>query len=87
VRVAVDERTRAELDSIVQAFRGHVIDIGPRSVAVEISGDDDKVLAFINLVKPLGIKEIVRSGKIAMARSVQPRDTNHKPKRDNREEK
>ena len=87
VRVAVDERTRAELDSIVQAFRGHVIDIGPRSVAVEISGDDGKVLAFINLVKPLGIKEIVRSGKIAMARSVQPRDTNHKPKRDNREEK
>jgi acetolactate synthase-1/3 small subunit len=87
VRVAVDERTRAELDSIVQAFRGHVIDIGPRSVAVEISGDDDKVLAFINLVKPLGIKEIVRSGKIAMARSVQPRDANHKPKRDNSEEK
>ncbi len=87
VRVAVDERTRAELDSIVQAFRGHVIDIGPRSVAVEISGDDDKVLAFINLVKPLGIKEIVRSGKIAMARSVQSRDTNHKPKRDNSEEK
>jgi acetolactate synthase-1/3 small subunit len=87
VRVAVDERTRAELDSIVQAFRGHVIDIGPRSVAVEISGDDDKVLAFINLVKPLGIKEIVRSGKIAMARSVQQRDANHKPKRDNSEEK
>ncbi|MGH7865579.1 MAG: acetolactate synthase small subunit [Candidatus Binataceae bacterium] len=87
VRVAVDERTRAELDSIVQAFRGHVIDIGPRSVAVEISGDDDKVLAFINLVKPLGIKEIVRSGKIAMARSVQLRETNHKQKRDDSEEK
>ncbi|MGH7947935.1 MAG: acetolactate synthase small subunit [Candidatus Binataceae bacterium] len=87
VRVAVDERTRAELDSIVQAFRGHVIDIGPRSVAVEISGDDEKVLAFINLVKPLGIKEIVRSGKIAMARSVQLRDTNHKQKRDNSGEK
>jgi acetolactate synthase-1/3 small subunit len=87
VRVAVDERTRVELDSIVQAFRGHVIDIGPRSVAVEITGDAEKVLAFINLVKPLGIKEVVRSGKVAMARSVQLRDTNHKPKRDNAEEK
>ncbi len=87
VRVAVDERTRVELDSIVQAFRGHVIDIGPRSVAVEITGDAEKVLAFINLVKPLGIKEVVRSGKVAMARSVQLRDSNHKAKRDNAEEK
>lgn len=71
VKVAVDERTRSELDSIVSAFRAHVVDIGPRSITVEITGDSDKVQAFIALVRPLGIKEIVRSGKIAMARSVQ----------------
>ena len=66
VKVAVDERTRSELDSIVAAFRAHVVDIGPRAVTVEVTGDDDKIKAFIALVRPLGIKEIVRSGKIAM---------------------
>jgi acetolactate synthase-1/3 small subunit len=71
VKIAVDERTRSELDSIVAAFRAHVVDIGPRSVTVEVTGHGDKLKAFIALVRPLGIKEIVRSGKIAMARSVQ----------------
>ena len=71
VKVAVDERTRSELDSIVVAFRAHVVDIGPRSMTVEITGDSGKLKAFIALVRPLGIKEIVRSGKVTMARSVQ----------------
>ena len=78
VKVAVDERTRSELDSIVQAFRAHVIDIGPHSVSVELTGDTDKVTAFIALVRPLGIKEIVRSGKVAMARAVQQSTDNHR---------
>jgi acetolactate synthase I/III small subunit len=72
VKIPVEERTRSELDSIVQAFRAHVVDIGPRSQTIEVTGDASKIKAFINLVRPLGIREIVRSGKIAMARSVQP---------------
>jgi acetolactate synthase-1/3 small subunit len=71
VRISVDERTRSELDSIVSAFRGRVVDIGPRSLTIEMTGDSDKIKGFIALVRPLGIKEIVRSGKLAMARSVQ----------------
>jgi acetolactate synthase-1/3 small subunit len=82
VKVAVDERSRSELDSIVQAFRAHVVDIGPRSQTVEITGDTAKIKAFITLVRPLGIKEIVRTGKIAMARSVQPEATNHRNSRE-----
>jgi len=78
VKVAVDERTRSELDSIVNAFRAHVIDIGQHSVAVELTGNTDKVTAFIALVRPLGIKEIVRSGKVAMARAVQASADNHR---------
>ncbi len=78
VKVAVDDRTRSELDSIVQAFRAHVIDIGPRTITVEITGDSDKIKAFIALVRPLGIKEVVRSGKVAMARSVQLNQSNHR---------
>jgi acetolactate synthase-1/3 small subunit len=71
VKVSVDERTRAELDSIVAAFRAHVIDIGPRAVTVELTGDAEKIRGFIAIVRPLGIKELVRSGKVAMARAVQ----------------
>jgi acetolactate synthase I/III small subunit len=71
VRVAVEERSRAEFDSIVAAFRAHVVDLGPRSATVEMTGDEQKVKAFIALLRPLGIKEVVRTGKIAMARSVQ----------------
>jgi acetolactate synthase-1/3 small subunit len=71
VKVAVDERTRSELDSIVQAFRAHVVDIGPRSQTIEVTGDTSKIKAFILLVRPLGIREIVRTGKIAIARSAQ----------------
>ncbi|HYL58131.1 MAG TPA: acetolactate synthase small subunit [Candidatus Acidoferrales bacterium] len=76
VKVAVDERTRGELDSIVQAFRAHVIDIGPRAVTVEVTGDSEKIKAFISIVRPLGIKEVVRSGKVAMPRAVQANNEN-----------
>lgn len=82
VKLAVDERTRSELDSIVQAFRAHVVDIGPKSITVEITGDSDKIKAFIALVKPLGIKEVVRSGKVSLARSVQLNQSNHRGTRD-----
>jgi acetolactate synthase I/III small subunit len=84
-KIAVDDRTRSELDSIVAAFRAHVVDIGPRSVTVEITGDSDKIEAFIALVRPLGIKEVVRSGKIAMARSVQS-NANHGRARNHNQE-
>lgn len=84
LKVAVDERTRSELDSIVAAFRAHVVDIGPRSITVEVTGNADKIKAFISLVRPLGIKEVVRSGKIAMARSVQSNsNSNHRRAKEN----
>jgi len=81
VKIAVDERTRSELDSIVAAFRAHVIDIGPRAVTVELTGNSEKIKAFIGIVRPLGIKEVVRSGKVAMARTVQPNQDNHQSRR------
>jgi acetolactate synthase I/III small subunit len=78
VKVGVDERTRSEFDSIVNAFRAHIVDIGQRVVTVEVTGDEDKIKAFIALVRPLGIKEVVRSGKVAMQRSVQLAAENHR---------
>ena len=77
VKVSVDERTRSELDSIVNAYRAHVVDIGPRAITVELTGNSEKIKAFISIVRPLGIKEVVRSGKVAMARAVQLNNNNH----------
>ncbi|HEY2663617.1 MAG TPA: acetolactate synthase small subunit [Candidatus Binataceae bacterium] len=81
IKVAVDERNRSELDAIVAAFRAHVVDIGPKSTTIEVTGDQDKIHAFFSLVRPLGIREMVRSGKIAMARSVQSGNGNQNHRR------
>lgn len=71
IKVTIDERTRAELLNIVNIFRAKVIDVDPRSYIIEITGAEEKIAAFLNLLRPLGIKEIVRTGKVAMHRGAQ----------------
>jgi acetolactate synthase-1/3 small subunit len=70
IKVAADERTRAELMNIVDIFRAKIIDVARRSLMVEITGTEDKVGALIELLKPIGIQEIVRTGKVAMFRGA-----------------
>jgi acetolactate synthase-1/3 small subunit len=71
IKVAADERTRSEVLNIVDIFRGKVIDVDLRSYVIEVTGDEEKINALLNLLKPLGIKEIVRTGKVAMHRGMQ----------------
>jgi acetolactate synthase-1/3 small subunit len=68
VKVSTTERNREEILRITEIFRGRVIDVSPRTYTVEITGTEDKIKAFLTLVKPLGIKELVRTGPIAMIR-------------------
>ena len=68
IKVNLSRKTRAELIEIVDIFRAKIIDVGRNSMTVEITGKDNKIQAFIELVKPFGIVEIVRTGKIAIAR-------------------
>jgi acetolactate synthase-1/3 small subunit len=68
IKVNLTRKTRAELIEIVDIFRAKIIDVGKNSMTVEITGKDNKIQAFIELVKPFGIVEIVRTGKIAIAR-------------------
>ena len=68
VKVNAEERTREEILRMVEIFRGKIIDVSPKSYTLLITGDEEKIKAFINLVRPLGIKELVRTGPIAMAR-------------------
>ncbi len=71
IKVTADERTRGEVLNIVNIFRAKVIDVDPRSYIIEVTGDEEKIGALLNLLKPLGIKEIVRTGKVAMQRGAQ----------------
>ena len=71
MKVAADDRTRAEILSIISIFRAKVIDAGPRAFVIEVTGDEGKIAAILDLLKPLGIKEIVRTGKVAVQRGLQ----------------
>ena len=70
IKVAADERTRAEIINIVDIFRGKVVDVGPRSYIIEVTGDVDKIQAILELLRPLGIIEIVRTGRVGMHRGT-----------------
>jgi acetolactate synthase-1/3 small subunit len=68
VKVKAEPEVRAEILRITDIFRGNIIDVSPKSYIVEVTGDEDKIQAFIDLVKPLGILEVVRTGPIALSR-------------------
>jgi acetolactate synthase-1/3 small subunit len=71
VRVEATQETRAEVLRMVDIFRARVIDVGPKSYVLELTGDKDKITAFLEILKPMGIKEIARTGAVAMAREIQ----------------
>lgn len=73
VKVCANAADRAELLSIVDIFRAKVVDVSPKSYTIEITGDEEKLAAIIELFRPFGIKEIVRTGRIAMARTLKSR--------------
>ena len=68
IRVTTDSTTRSEIMQIVDIFRAKIVDVGRKSMVVEMTGDQDKIAALTDLLRPFGIKELVRTGKIAMAR-------------------
>lgn len=61
---------RSEVRELVEIFRGRIVDVGEGEVMIEISGRENKVQAFIERMRPFGISELVRSGRIAMVRST-----------------
>ncbi|MCW5202285.1 acetolactate synthase small subunit [Desulfobulbus sp. US1] len=69
IRVKAESHTRAEVLRVIDIFRGKVVDVSPTSYAVEITGPESKIKAVIDLFRPIGIKEVVRTGTIAMARA------------------
>jgi acetolactate synthase I/III small subunit len=62
---------RSEIRELVDIFRGRIVDVGPTEIMIEISDRENKVVAFIDRVRPYGITEMVRTGRIAMVRSAE----------------
>jgi len=70
IKVGVDSTTRAEVMQIVDIFRAKIVDVGIKSLVVEVTGDESKINAIEQLLRQFGIKEMVRTGKIAMNRGA-----------------
>lgn len=68
IKVSADVDTRAEIIQIANIFRGRIVDVAPKSMTVEITGDEGKIQAIEKLLRQFGIKELVRTGKIAIVR-------------------
>ena len=68
VKVNATAETREEVLRVVEIFRGKVVDVGTKTYTIEVTGDENKIKAILSLFKPLGIKELVRTGRVAMVR-------------------
>jgi len=71
VKVETGAERRAELLQLVEVFHARVVDICPGAIVAEITGSPDKIDAFVEVLKPFGITEMVQTGRIAMTRGVE----------------
>lgn len=70
IKVAAPPEKRVEVSYLVDMFRGRVVDISPENLMIEISGREQKIEAFIELMRPYGIVELARTGRIALVRGL-----------------
>jgi acetolactate synthase-1/3 small subunit len=69
VKVKTGPGKRSEIIELAQVFRGRIVDVGPDSMTVEITGAEDRVNSLVSLLRPYGIEELARTGRVAMVRS------------------
>ncbi|MBL8062971.1 MAG: acetolactate synthase small subunit [Anaerolineales bacterium] len=70
IKVRVGPERRAEVNGLADIFRAHIVDVAPDSVVVEITGTEDKIEGMIELLRPIGILEMVRTGQVSMTRGT-----------------
>jgi len=68
VKVAVDSKSRAEVMQITDIFRAKIVDVQPKTLTIEITGNGSKVGKFLDLMKTFGVLELTRTGQVAMPR-------------------
>ncbi len=74
VKVSATPGKRGEIMQIADVFRGKIVDVGAKHLMIEASGPESKINALIELMRPYGIKEMVRSGRIALTRGAKSAD-------------
>ena len=70
IKVKATPETRSEIMQIVDIFRANIVDVAPESLTVEVTGDEEKVNSLFNLLSDFGIKEMARTGRLAMTRGA-----------------
>jgi acetolactate synthase-1/3 small subunit len=68
LKVSAESHNRAEILRICDIFRGKIVDVSPKTLTLEVTGVQDKIRALIDLLKPFGVIEVARTGKVALTR-------------------
>ncbi|MEM6886048.1 MAG: acetolactate synthase small subunit [Verrucomicrobiota bacterium] len=69
MKVKVDKNSRAEIMQICDIFRAKIVDVQPKNVSIEITGDEGKISKFILLMKNFGVTDLTRTGRVALSRN------------------
>lgn len=80
IKVHAEPSARAEIMQLVDIFRARIIDVGSKTLTIEVTGDEGKIDAFELSLRPFGIKELVRTGKVAMLRGLKTSSKNNSHK-------
>lgn len=70
IKVYATSANRAEIKQLVDIFRAQIIDVGHESMTVEVTGTEDKINSMIEMLRPFGLKELTRTGRVAMVRGL-----------------
>lgn len=70
VKVTASAETRGEIMQLVEIFRAKIVDVGAQAIGIETTGDPDKIDSMISLLRPFGVREVMRTGRVAMPRAA-----------------
>jgi len=68
IKVGVNSRTRSEVMQVTDIFRAKIVDVQPKSLSIELTGDEGKIGKFLELMQPFGVLDLTRTGRVAMPR-------------------
>ena len=77
IKVLADDTNRLDVLKMAELFRAHVVDVQATNLIFEITGNDEKVTAFLRILEPYGVKEVIRTGLIALERGENTIDDYH----------
>lgn len=76
VKIAATPESRSEIVELADIFSANIVDVAPDSIMVECTANNNKILNFLEMIKPYGIIEMARTGSVALPRGLQPDDVN-----------